>query len=63
MAAGPLPGVDLGVAAIKAMMDLRGLHGGSPRSPLKPIDSRTQETVERTLANLASAGLIETRRL
>ena len=63
MTAGPLPGVDFDVSAIKAAMDLRGLHGGSPRSPLRPVDPETLETIERSLANLVSAGLIGTLRL
>ena len=63
LAVGPLPGVDLGLAAIKAMMDLRGLHGGSPRSPLLPVDPATRQTLERSLANLVSAGLVATQRL
>jgi len=63
LAAGPLPGVDFGVSAIKAAMDLRGLHGGSPRSPLRPVDPTTQGTIERSLANLVSAGLMENLRL
>ena len=62
-AVGPLPGVDLGLAAIKAMMDLRGLHGGSPRSPLIPVDPATRQTLERSLANLVTAGLVSNQRL
>ena len=63
LAVGPLPGVDLGVAAIKAAMDLRGLHGGNPRSPLRPLDPATLQTLERSLTDLASAGLIGALRL
>ena len=63
LAAGPLPGIDLGIAAIKAAMDLRGLHGGAPRSPLQPVDPATGETIERSLRNLADGGLIDTLRL
>jgi len=63
LAAGPLPGVDLGIPAIKAAMDLRGLHGGSPRSPLRPADPATRQTIERSLSHLLAARLIGTLRL
>jgi 4-hydroxy-2-oxoglutarate aldolase len=61
--AGPLPGVDLGVPAIKVAMEIRGLHGGAPRRPLLPLDLETRTQVEESLQNLVSAGLIETLRL
>lgn len=63
LSAGSLPGVDLGLDAIKAAMDLRGLHGGDPRSPLRPVDPATLRTIERSLANLVAAGLLGTLRL
>ncbi|HKX16729.1 MAG TPA: dihydrodipicolinate synthase family protein [bacterium] len=38
-----------GVAGLKAAMDMVGLYGGSPRSPLQPLSSGQQETLRRVL--------------
>ncbi|MEP6833565.1 MAG: dihydrodipicolinate synthase family protein [Gemmatimonas sp.] len=45
----------LGPAGIKAAMDLVGLHGGAPRSPLQPLNEVERDAVR---ARLASAGLL-----
>jgi len=45
----------LGPAGIKAAMDLVGLHGGAPRSPLQPL-SEDERAIVRT--RLEAAGLI-----
>jgi 4-hydroxy-2-oxoglutarate aldolase len=39
----------LGVAGIKAAMDLRGMYGGSPRPPLLPLQAAERSGLERTL--------------
>lgn len=41
---------DLGVPGVKAALDLLGLHGGPPRSPLKPLRPKETETVRDALA-------------
>ena len=45
----------LGPAGIKAAMDLVGLHGGAPRSPLLPLSDEERAVVSR---RLEAAGLI-----
>lgn len=45
----------LGPAGIKAAMDLVGLHGGAPRSPLQPL---TEEEHAIVRAKLETAGLL-----
>ena len=45
----------LGPAGIKAAMDLVGLAGGAPRSPLQPLTSDERATVR---ARMETAGLI-----
>lgn len=47
----------LGPAGIKAAMDLVGLHGGAPRSPLQPLTVEEQAMVR---AKLETAGLLGT---
>ena len=42
----------MGVAGVKAALDAVGLHGGAPRSPLRPLGSAALETV-RTLVQTA----------
>lgn len=49
----------LGVAGVKAALDLLGLHGGIPRRPLQPLDDRD---VGRVREALESAGLLDTSR-
>jgi len=45
-----------GVAGVKAALDLLGMHGGSPRSPLPPLPA---DGVEVVRGLLAAAGLAE----
>lgn len=45
----------LGVPGVKAALDLLGLHGDPPRSPLKPLRPRDAEQVREVLV---SAGLL-----
>lgn len=40
---------ELGVAGVKAAMDLAGLHGGAPRSPLLPLGAADTERVRQLL--------------
>lgn len=47
----------LGPAGIKAAMDLVGLHGGPPRSPLLPVSAEERAVVR---ARLESAGVLPT---
>ena len=47
----------MGPAGIKAAMDLVGLHGGQPRSPLLPV---TAEELAIVRARLESAGVLPT---
>ncbi len=44
-----------GVPGVKAGVDARGLHGGDPRPPLRPISSRGREKVESIMR---AAGLL-----
>lgn len=46
----------LGVPGVKAALDLLGLVGGPPRSPLKPLSDKERELVRGALR---SAGLLE----
>ncbi|MCA9736756.1 MAG: dihydrodipicolinate synthase family protein [Gemmatimonadota bacterium] len=46
----------LGVAGVKAGLDLLGYRGGDPRPPLRPLPERGRETVHKVLR---SAGLLE----
>ncbi|HEX2095525.1 MAG TPA: dihydrodipicolinate synthase family protein [Longimicrobiaceae bacterium] len=39
----------LGVAGVKAALDELGMHGGAPRSPLKPLRAREREEVREAL--------------
>lgn len=45
---------DRGVPGVKAALELVGMHGGPPRSPLKPLRTRDRAAVE---AALQAAGL------
>ncbi|NIP59338.1 MAG: hypothetical protein GWM92_13510, partial [Gemmatimonadetes bacterium] len=45
----------LGVPGVKTGVDLLGLHGGAPRSPLRPLPDAERERVEATLER---AGLL-----
>ena len=47
----------LGPAGIKAAMDLVGLHGGPPRSPLLPVTAEERAVIR---ARLESAGVLPT---
>jgi 4-hydroxy-2-oxoglutarate aldolase len=47
----------LGVAGIKAAMDLCGLYGGPPRPPLLPVDEEGRCRLEREVDELRRAGL------
>jgi 4-hydroxy-2-oxoglutarate aldolase len=49
---------DLGVAGIKATMELRGLAGGEPRRPLLPADDAVRRDLERRLAALVGSGVL-----
>ena len=47
----------LGIAALKAAMDLAGYAGGEPRAPLAPLSPDTAEQVRDALGTLmAGAG-------
>jgi len=41
---------DLGTSGIKAALDELGMHGGPPRSPLKPVRAKVLDTVRDALA-------------
>ncbi len=45
----------MGVAGVKAALDLIGMHGGAPRPPLHPLAAERREAVR---ALLAEAGLV-----
>jgi 4-hydroxy-2-oxoglutarate aldolase len=47
-----------GVPALKAALDLLGLAGGAPRTPLLPADARIRERLRQTLGEL---GLLDAR--
>ncbi|MDH3285322.1 MAG: dihydrodipicolinate synthase family protein, partial [Acidobacteriota bacterium] len=47
-----------GIPGLKCAIDLRGLNGGAPRSPLRPLDERARRAVERCLDRLVADGLI-----
>jgi len=44
---------ELGVAGVKAALDVAGLHGGSPRSPLLPLSSEDADRVRQLLRGAA----------
>ena len=50
----------LGTSGVKAALDLLGMRGGAPRSPLKPLRPRETEQVREVLA---SAGLLAAERV
>jgi 4-hydroxy-2-oxoglutarate aldolase len=50
----------LGTSGVKAALDMKGMHGGAPRPPLKPIRPREAEQVRETLA---AAGLLAAERV
>jgi 4-hydroxy-2-oxoglutarate aldolase len=45
---------ELGIAGMKAALDELGMHGGSPRPPLKPLREKELPKVREALA---AAGL------
>jgi len=45
-----------GVPALKAAMDLLGLAGGAPRTPLLPADQQTRERLRQALKDLGLLG-------
>ena len=49
-----------GVAGIKAAMDLRGLHGGAPRPPLRPAADADRNAIRDLLDTLVEDGLLPT---
>jgi 4-hydroxy-2-oxoglutarate aldolase len=49
-----------GIAGIKAAMDLRGLRGGPPRSPLLPVSEAERSGIRSELERLVATGLIPT---
>jgi 4-hydroxy-2-oxoglutarate aldolase len=51
---------DLGIPGVKAALDLLGLYGGPPRSPLLPASTSTVDDVRRLLD---TAGLLTTTRV
>jgi 4-hydroxy-2-oxoglutarate aldolase len=52
-----------GIAGVKGGMDLRGLHGGSPRAPLLPLTTAERDTVRITLDHLVSDGVLPSLQL
>ncbi|CAN5680627.1 4-hydroxy-tetrahydrodipicolinate synthase [soil metagenome] len=48
----------MGVAGVKAALDLLGMAGGAPRSPLKPLREEEHAVIRETLT---AAGLLEGR--
>ncbi|MDB4906491.1 MAG: dihydrodipicolinate synthetase [Gemmatimonadetes bacterium] len=47
---------DLGVAGVKAAMDLVGLAGGDPRSPLLPLTPRSRKSIRQLFADAGIGG-------
>ena len=47
-----------GVPGIKAAMEVRGLHGGSPRPPLLPASDDERSSMRREIVRLAEAGIL-----
>ena len=45
-----------GVPALKAALDLLGLAGGAPRTPLLPADQQTRERLRQTMGDLGLLG-------
>jgi 4-hydroxy-2-oxoglutarate aldolase len=54
---------EYGVPGIKAAMDLRGLYGGPPRSPLRPVSRDVRRGIEAQIDALVDLGLIGGREL
>ncbi len=52
-----------GIAGIKAAMDLRGLHGGTPRAPLRAATPEARAEIERGIERLVSGGTLPRRTL
>lgn len=48
---------DLGVPGVKAALDVLGLHGGVPRSPLRPLPASGRARVAELLGNLSGVAL------
>lgn len=49
---------DYGVPGVKAAVDLRGLAGGVPRSPLQPLSAAGRERIGRRIEALVEAGIL-----
>ncbi len=52
-----------GVSGIKAAVDLRGLQGGSVRSPLVPLEAQARREIERLIVRLVDRGILPRREL
>jgi len=52
-----------GVPGIKAAMDVRGLYGGPPRSPLRPVTRDVRRGIEARIDALVEGGVIGGRDL
>ncbi len=48
----------LGIAGIKAAMDLRGLFGGAPRSPLLPLPESDRRLLSQRIDTLVQSGVL-----
>jgi len=51
----------LGVPGVKAALDELGMHGGTPRSPLRPLRPKDREEVRTVLANAGLQRPVGTR--
>jgi len=52
-----------GVPGIKAAMEVRGLYGGPPRSPLRPVTPEIRRSIEAQIDAMVEGGLIGGRDL
>jgi 4-hydroxy-2-oxoglutarate aldolase len=46
---------ELGIGAVKAALETIGLHGGEPRSPLRPITAAVRQRVQHLMRSVAAA--------